>query len=107
LKKLVLSLSIVAALAASAHAGETFEITIKDHRFSPSEIEIPANEQISLVVKNQDGTPEEFEGEDFDAEKVISGNSEATILVGPFEPGEYAFVGEFHEDSAKGKLIAK
>lgn len=98
---------IITGLAASAHAAETFEITIKDHRFSPSELTVPANEQISLVVKNQDGTPEEFEGENFDAEKVIPGNSEATILVGPFEPGEYEFVGEFHEDSAKGKLIAK
>lgn len=98
---------MVVGLVASAHAGETFEITIKDHRFSPSELTVPANEQISLVVKNQDSTPEEFEAENFDAEKVIPGNSEATILVGPFEPGEYEFVGEFHEDSAKGKLIAK
>jgi plastocyanin len=106
-KVLLSSMSIVAVLAFSAHAGETFEIIIKDHKFSPAEITVPANQQVSLVVKNQDATPEEFEGENFEAEKVIPGNSEATILVGPFEPGEYEFVGEFNEASAKGKLIAK
>jgi len=107
LSRLLSSMSILASLAMSAQAAETFEITIKDHQFSPHEIAIPADKQISLTVKNQDSTPEEFEGENFDAEKVVPGNSEATILIGPFAPGEYEFVGEFHEESAKGKLIAK
>jgi len=38
---------------------------------------------------------------------VVSGNSKATLWVGPLPAGEYAFVGEFHEDTAQGKLIAK
>lgn len=85
----------------------SFEISIKDHMFSPAELTIPAGQRIKLVVSNEDDTPEEFEGEDFDIEKVIPGNSKATVMVGPFEPGRYEFVGEFHEDSAKGALIAE
>ena len=85
----------------------TVEITIKDHKFSPSEVHIPANTRVKLVVSNEDATAEEFEGEDFKAEKVIAGNSKATIWVGPFKPGRYEFVGEFHEDTAKGELVAE
>jgi hypothetical protein len=40
-------------------------------------------------------------------EKVIAGHTKGTIWVGPLPAGEYKFVGEFHEDTAQGKLIAK
>jgi hypothetical protein len=38
---------------------------------------------------------------------VIPGMSEATIYVGPLKPGEYPFVGEYHEATATGKLVVK
>ncbi len=84
-----------------------FEIAIKDHRFSPDSIEIPANTKVKLLVKNQDATPEEFESHDFNREKIIAGNSEATIFIGPLDAGEYKFFGEFNEDTAQGKLVVK
>ncbi|MBR9866347.1 MAG: cupredoxin domain-containing protein [Oceanospirillales bacterium] len=102
---------LIAALfvtSTTVMAAETrFDISIKDHMFSPAEITIPANQRVKLIVSNEDATPEEFEGEDFTLEKVIPGNSKASIMVGPFEPGRYEFVGEFHEDTAKGVLIVK
>ncbi len=85
----------------------TFEITIKDHKFTPSEISVPSNTKIKLVVKNDDATPEEFESKKLNREKVIPGKTQATIFVGPLKPGEYPFVGEYHEKTATGKLIAK
>ena len=30
-----------------------------------------------------------------------------TIFLGPLEPGEYHFFGDFHQDTAKGVLVAK
>ncbi len=105
-KLLLLSLLMSVSLPSLAET-PTFTIEIKDHQFHPAQIEIPANQQVKLIVKNLDDTPEEFEGEDFHAEKVIDGHAEATILVGPFGPGEFEFVGEFHEDTAKGALIVK
>ena len=84
----------------------TFELTIRDHRFTPSEIAVPAGTKIKLIVKNEDSTPEEFESKKLRREKVIPGKSQATILVGPLTAGEYPFVGEFHEKTATGKLIA-
>lgn len=109
MKKTLTAAALLAALAVSARAADipTFEIAIKDHKFAPATIEVPANTKIKLVVKNQDPTPEEFESYELDREKVIQGNSQADIFIGPLEPGTYPFFGEFHADTAKGEIVAK
>ena len=84
-----------------------FRIVIKDHKFTPEEIRAPAGEKLKLIVENQDPTPEEFESDDFRREKIIAGNSKATIFVGPLEPGKYHFFGEFNLATANGYLIVE
>lgn len=84
-----------------------YELNIKDHLFAPAQIEIPSGTKVKLLVKNLDPTPEEFESHELNREKIIPGNSEATIFLGPLDAGEYGFFGEFHEDTAQGKLIVK
>ena len=85
----------------------SFELTIRNHRFEPETITIPAKKRVKLVIHNADATPEEFESHELNREKVIPGNSKATVFVGPLEPGAYPFVGEFHESTAKGKIVVK
>jgi plastocyanin len=95
-------------LATSALAAEPdFTLTIKNHRFEPTELQVPSDKKIRLLVKNLDPTAEEFESHDLKRERVIPGKSEATFTIGPLKPGTYKFVGEFHESAAKGSLIAK
>ncbi len=84
-----------------------YELSIKDHRFYPESLEIPAGTKVKLLVKNQDATPEEFESHQLNREKIIAGNSEATIYIGPLDPGEYGFFGEFNEATAQGKIIVE
>ena len=91
------------ALAQSAE----IKLTIRDHRFSPAEVRVPANKKVRLLVVNEDPTPEEFESHALNREKVIPGRSSATIVIGPLKPGRYDFVGEFHEATAKGVVIAE
>lgn len=86
---------------------EFYEITIKDHKFSPMELIVPAGQRIKLRVSNQDATPEEFESHDMKREKIIGGNKTATIFVGPLESGKYHYFGEFNMDTANGYIIAK
>lgn len=81
-----------------------FELRIKDHLFFPDEIVIPANTKIKLLVKNEDPTPEEFESYELNREKVIPGNTEAVIFVGPLSPGVYPFFGEFFPRTAQGRV---
>ncbi len=85
----------------------TYTVVLKDHTFTPNEIKIPANQKVILIVDNQDPTPEEFESSPLRREKVIPGNTKATLSLGPLAAGEYPFVGEFHEDKAIGKIIAE
>ncbi|MDX8400665.1 MAG: cupredoxin domain-containing protein, partial [Gallionellaceae bacterium] len=65
----------LAAYAADADADADYKLTIKDHRFQPSELVIPADKKIKLLVENQDATPEEFDSYDLNREKIIAGNS--------------------------------
>lgn len=100
---------IAAILAAGNAFGDVreFHLTIKEHRFNPGEIIIPANEKVKLLVENLDATPEEFESHSLNREKIIPGKSRATIYIGPLKPGSYDFFGEFNPKTATGKIIAK
>lgn len=92
---------------AKAAADNVYELRIKDHTFTPAELRVPAGQKIKLIVYNDDPTPEEFESDDFRREKIIAGNSKATIHVGPLKPGKYHFFGEFNLDKANGYLYAE
>src|SRR5581483_6645902 len=98
------ALLLATALPASA---QEMSITIKDHKFEPAELKVPAKKRVMLTVINNDATPEEFESKKLKVEKVIPGKSKAVVRFGPLEPGRYEFVGEFHEDTAKGVVIAE
>ena len=99
--------SLLFAGAPLASDTPTFEIVIKDHKFTPATLDIPANKKVKLIVKNQDPTPEEFESYELNREKVIPGNSQAIIFIGPLDPGTYPFFGEFNQATAQGKIVAK
>jgi plastocyanin len=95
-------------LAASASAAETEALlVIKDHRFEPAELKLPAGQRVKLVVHNQDATPEEFESHSLNREKVIPAGAKATIYIGPLKPGRYAFIGEYNQTTAKGAVVAE
>jgi hypothetical protein len=101
--------AVLAALvlsAGAAQAGE-YSITIKDHKFVPPELEVPADTEFTLKVINADPTPEEFESHGLDVEKVVAGNQSIVVHLGPLDAGRYGFFGEYHEDTAQGALIAK
>jgi hypothetical protein len=38
---------------------------------------------------------------------VIAGKSNGVVRIGPLKPGHYPFVGEYHEATAKGVVIAE
>jgi plastocyanin len=95
------------ALTALAEEGATAAIVIKDHKFDPAELRLPAGKRITLTVDNQDATPEEFESKTLRVEKVIPGGTRGVVRFGPLVAGEYTFLGEFHQATAQGKVIAE
>jgi len=102
----LLAAPLAFAGAALAADGE-YTLTIKDHKFEPTTLEIPAGKKVTLIVNNTDSSAEEFESRDLKVEKVIGGGKTGRVNIGPLKAGEYSFVGEFHEETAKGTLIAK
>jgi len=107
------SIFVLAGLAALLALGpisaraDDLTLTLKNHKFSPSEIKVPANKRVKLTVVNDDPTPEEFESHELKVEKVIPGKSKGVVRIGPLKPGRYPFFGEYHESTAKGAVIAQ
>ena len=108
-KSVALFALLVMSAASSVSATEPpeFRLVIRDHRFVPAELKVPANTKIKLVVVNQDATPEEFESHELNREKVVTGRGTIPVYVGPLRPGRYPFFGDFHAETAQGALIAE
>jgi len=107
---LLISLLLIVAAAwpppARAQTPEII-IVIRNHKFEPAEVRVPANKRLTITVMNDDPTAEEFESTPLKVEKIIAGKSKATIRIGPLAPGRYKFFGEFHEATAQGVIIAE
>ena len=94
--------------AASLYAEEPeFRLVIRDHKFEPTELTIPAGKKVKLIIENMDATAEEFESHELNREKVVPAKGQVTVFVGPLKPGRYPFFGDFNKDTAKGVLIVQ
>jgi hypothetical protein len=103
-----LALASAFLFCASAQAAEPeVLLIIKNHRFEPTDVKVPANQRVKLIVHNQDPTPEEFESHSLNREKVVPGGAKASIFIGPLKPGRYPFFGEYNEATAKGAIVAE
>ena len=107
LSRFIVTVALLAAGAVHAAGEPEVALTLRDHRFAPNEVRVPANVKVKLVVDNQDAAPEEFDSHALNREKVIPGKSKATIYIGPLAPGRYSFMGEFNASTAQGVVIAE
>lgn len=109
--KLRLSHSLFVLLSITAlevlAAPPIVELEIRDHLFFPDVVVIPADTKVKLLIRNLDPTPEEFESYELNREKVIAGNSETVVFIGPLPVGEYPFFGEFFPKTAQGKVVVQ
>lgn len=106
-KWLLLGLAIGILAFGTASAEDEVLVVIKDHRFSPSDVKVKANTKIKLVIRNEDVTAEEFESFSLNRERVIRAGRSITIYLPPLKPGRYEFFGDFHPETAKGRVIAE
>jgi plastocyanin len=110
-QKLIFAAAIVLASAsaeiATADDITQIPVTIKDHRFNPTEIYVPAGKPVVLTIKNEDTTAEEFDSSALKVEKVIAGGNSGSVRLRPLGPGRYPFMGEYHSTTAQGAVISK
>lgn len=85
----------------------TFNLLMKAGRFIPETLEVPANVKFRLALKNEGPGAEEFESVELKKEKVLAPGASSTLVFQPLKPGSYPFFGEFHPETAKGRIVAK
>jgi hypothetical protein len=107
MSKLILIIALLFSATLAAAPAAEYKLTIRDHRFVPAEITIPAKTKVKLIIINEDASPEEFESHELNREKIVTGKGRITVFVGPLKPGRYPFFGEFNPKTAQGVLIVK
>lgn len=105
--KIIFALAFICTLSEALAEEKEFLVQLKDHKFIPEKIEIPAGEQFKLIVENLDQTLEEFESIDLKKEKLVGAGKKITIIVSPLKSGEYKFFGDFHQKTAQGEIVVK
>lgn len=105
----VMSGAVMAAFSFSASADDmkTYEITVKDKVFTPSEITVKAGEPFRIKLKNANPMPVELESSKLGFEKVAAGFSDILVNVRAQAPGTYSFFDDFHPKETTGKVIVK
>lgn len=99
--------ALLVTLAACGNDSAGIPVTLKDHRFSPAEIHVKANEPALITLTNQDNAAEEFDSTSLKVEKVVPGHDTGNVRIRPLAPGRYPFMGEYHADTARGVVVAE
>ncbi len=100
-----LTLLLAAHRESLAQDVPTFRLMLRNGRFDPAEVVVPAGTRFLLVVRNENAVAAEFESKGLNAEKIISAGREATIRVGALDAGRYVFENEF-DRAAQGVIVA-
>lgn len=82
-------------------------LTAKNGRFYPETIEVPAGQRFKIEITNEGPGPEEFESLELRKETVLAPGVTRAVVFAPLKPGTYKFFGEFHPDTAQGRIVAK
>jgi plastocyanin len=100
-------IAIAVAPGAVDAADAEVALTIEHNRFQPEEIKVKAGAPFVLVITNNDKAPEEFESHELRIEKVIPAGKTIRLKMPALKAGSYGFIGEFHQKTAKGRLVAE
>jgi heme/copper-type cytochrome/quinol oxidase subunit 2 len=109
MQPIILTAAVLGALlwTGAAEAEDApIQITLKDHRFTPSEIHVISGKPIWLEITNADTTADEFESGILAIEKLVPAGNHVRVRLRPLAPGRYPFMGEFHAETAQGVIIA-
>ena len=109
LLSVVLMACVILAPSVARAADPLMEIalTIEKNRFQPDTIKVKAGTAFVLVITNKDKTPEEFDMLQPRIEKVIPGGKTVRLKMPALKTGTYNFVGEYHAETAKARIVAE
>ncbi|AOE61129.1 cupredoxin domain-containing protein [Pseudomonas corrugata] len=101
-------LMLVSTVAMAQSANDTaIELSVREHKFTPAPLTIPADTKVKITLHNLDSTTAEFISDDFKGGKLVAGGKTASFFIGPLKSGTYEFHDEYHEAASKTQLIVK
>ena len=103
----LICLSLFSIAAVQAQSPPTFKLVAREGKWFPEVIEVPANTRFRLEITNQNAGPEEFESKELHKELVLAPGVSRVLVFAPMKPGTYPFIGEFHPQTARGRIVAK
>ena len=103
----VAALAVVGCSGPKADDTAAIPVRLKDHKFSPSEIVVKADQPAVIALTNADNVAEEFDSDSLKVEKVVAGGQKGMVRLRPLPPGRYPFMGEYHAQTAQGVVIAQ
>jgi len=101
------SLSVAFFGSASAEDLTTYEIVLKDHRFTPSEIHVPTGKAFNVLVTNANDGADEFEMLLPALEKTLQPGQQGKVRIRPLGLGRFPFFGESDPDDEQGAFISE
>ena len=104
---LTLAVTLTAALVYAADPPTELTLILEKHRFNPEEIQVKANAPFVLIITNKDNEDEDFEMAALRIDKTIPAGKTVSVKMPGLKPGTYEFIGEFHDKTAKGRILAK
>lgn len=89
--------------------GDTIQLklVIENGRFEPGEFKVPAGKRVEIYVENKGPGAEEFESKDLKREKVVPQGQTVKVTLGTLNKGTYKIFGDYHSDTAKGKIVVE
>ena len=106
--KILLSTVLAGLFSINAFAADDASVVLamKDGRFEPARLVLPAGVKLRLILRNQDAMPAEFESADLSREVVVPGKRDVAIFIGPLEAGSYQFFNDFNRQM-QGTIVAQ
>jgi hypothetical protein len=85
----------------------TYEITLQDHHFTPSEIHVPSGKPFIVVVTNRNDGSDEFEMLFPALERPLQPGQQGKARIRSLAPGRFPFFGESDPDNETGVFVAE
>ncbi|CAI3957355.1 MULTISPECIES: cupredoxin domain-containing protein [Commensalibacter] len=103
----ILFLFVFLPISSFAASLQNYDVSIADGVFTPSSIEVSANQRIKITIKNTGKGPAEFENLSLRVEKVLGPGVTSFVVIHPLKPGKYQFIDEFHMNMQGFSIISK
>lgn len=85
----------------------SFLVEVRDGRFTPGRIEIPARRRVRIELVNHGPGPLEFENDEMGIEKVLGAGGRSFVVLPPLQPGRHEISDEFNPITGVLEVLAR